>query len=92
MNDFEQRQINLMLGSIEAFQAENMSLNELIMKMMALNDVLNSSVLEKLVLPLLWELEEINAILLEEKRPASASERALIAKAINTLKICIRKS
>ncbi|NVM86785.1 hypothetical protein FHT32_000408 [Variovorax sp. SG517] len=74
MDEFLKRQITVLRKLIEDYRQKSLALNALIQRIEGVNTVVANERWSNAIFPIVLSLEQVNAIVLEEKRELSVAE------------------
>ena len=90
MTEFLLRQFNLILGAIEDYRNDDLSLYRLIGILEGLGNAIDDDTLNGGVFETAWDLERINSELIDKKRLASPFEHEKILSSLERLEVIIK--
>lgn len=85
MNDFLSRQLSVARDYIRGYRNGDICLNSLILGVEGVGEVIGSSPWRKAVFPIVFEMEQINAVALDENRALTDAENASVESSILAL-------
>lgn len=91
MDDYFDRQVSEMHRLMDDYKNGRVNLNAFIQRIEAISSAIDLDSWEEAISPIVLEMEQVNASVINEKRDLTAADKMIIEKSLNDLEAVIQK-